>query len=181
MRALWITLGVTSLGLGIIGIVLPILPTTPFVLLSAFAFSRSSPRLHAALLAHRTFGPLILQWQTERAIPRRAKIMAVTMMTLVFLGSLLAGVSERVLLIQGIAMGGAADNREAPVCAWYAGTATRTSPSTPAQAPSRKSPTNKRPLRMQIMIIFRLTVQATILRLQPGVMEYQRNPPMEKS
>nr|WP_303049045.1 YbaN family protein [Salipiger sp. HF18] len=108
VRALWIMLGVTSLGLGIIGIVLPILPTTPFVLLSAFAFSRSSPRLHAALLAHRTFGPLILRWQTERAIPRRAKIMAVTMMTLVFLGSLLAGVSERVLLIQGIAMGGAA-------------------------------------------------------------------------
>lgn len=62
-----------SLTLGVIGIVLPGLPTTPFVLLAAWAAARSSERLHAWLRAHRVFGPMIRDWQASGAVSRRAK------------------------------------------------------------------------------------------------------------
>ncbi|MGO4774707.1 YbaN family protein [Lysobacter sp. 2RAB21] len=73
-------LAYTSLGLGIVGIVVPGLPTVPFVLLSAFAAARGSERLHARLLAHRQFGPMIRDWQAHGAVSRRAKRLAVSMM-----------------------------------------------------------------------------------------------------
>lgn len=79
-RWLWWLLAYASLGLGLIGIVVPGLPTVPFVLLSAFAAARGSARLHAWLLAHRRFGPLIRDWQAEGAVSRRAKWLATTMM-----------------------------------------------------------------------------------------------------
>lgn len=66
-------LAYTSLGLAIAGIVLPLLPTTPFVLLAAWAAGRSSPAFHNWLHSHRTFGPVIENWQTHRAVPLRAK------------------------------------------------------------------------------------------------------------
>lgn len=81
-RWLWWLLAYASLGLGLIGIVVPGLPTVPFVLLSAFAAARGSARLHAWLLAHRRFGPLIRDWQAEGAVSRRAKWLATTMMPL---------------------------------------------------------------------------------------------------
>jgi uncharacterized membrane protein YbaN (DUF454 family) len=68
--------------LGIVGIVVPGLPTVPFVLLSAFAAARGSQRLHAWLLAHRRFGPMIRDWQTQGAVSRRSKILAVLTMAL---------------------------------------------------------------------------------------------------
>lgn len=74
--------GVLSLGLGILGIFLPLLPTTPFVLLAAFCFSRSSTRCEAWLLDHPRFGPMIRDWRQHRAIPWRAKQLAWTMMAL---------------------------------------------------------------------------------------------------
>jgi uncharacterized membrane protein YbaN (DUF454 family) len=51
----------------------PLLPTTPFLLLAAFVFSKGSPRLHHWLIAHRTFGPIIQEWQQHRVIPLRVK------------------------------------------------------------------------------------------------------------
>ena len=81
-RAGWWLLAYASLGLGFIGIFLPGLPTVPFVLLSAFAAARGSDRLHAWLLAHRRFGPMIRDWQAHGAVSRRAKRMAVAMMLL---------------------------------------------------------------------------------------------------
>ena len=81
-RLLWWLLAYASLGLGFIGIFLPGLPTVPFVLLSAFAAARGSDRLHAWLLAHRRFGPMIRDWQAHGAVSRRAKRMAVAMMLL---------------------------------------------------------------------------------------------------
>ena len=75
-RLLWLVAGFALLGLGIIGAFLPLMPTTIFLILAAGAFARSSTRLETWLLSHPRFGPLILAWRTERAIPRRAKITA---------------------------------------------------------------------------------------------------------
>ncbi|QSX76796.1 YbaN family protein [Lysobacter arenosi] len=80
-RWAWWLLAYASLGLGVIGIVIPGLPTVPFVLLSAFAAARGSRRLHEWLLAHRQFGPIIRDWQAHGAVSRRAKWLAVSMMS----------------------------------------------------------------------------------------------------
>lgn len=79
-RWLWWLLAYASLGIGLVGIVVPGLPTVPFVLLSAFAAARGSARLHARLLAHRRFGPMIRDWEAEGAVGRRAKWLATGMM-----------------------------------------------------------------------------------------------------
>ncbi len=65
------------------GIVLPLLPTTPFVLLSAACFARSSERWHRWLLANPTFGPMIRNWEQNRCIGRRVKIIGLVTMLLV--------------------------------------------------------------------------------------------------
>lgn len=72
-RAAYLVLAWVALLLGVIGIVLPGLPTTPFVLLAAWAAARGSLRLHAWLRAHRVFGPMIRDWQASGAVSRRAK------------------------------------------------------------------------------------------------------------
>ena len=78
MRRFYLCLGYASLALGIVGIFLPILPTTPFVLLAAWCFSRSNPVLAERLYSHPRFGPLLIVWRDQRAITRRAKIYALT-------------------------------------------------------------------------------------------------------
>ncbi|MCF7221516.1 YbaN family protein [Marilutibacter chinensis] len=80
-RWAWWLLAYAALGLGLIGIVVPGLPTVPFVLLSAFAAARGSERLHRWLLAHRQFGPMIRDWQAHGAVSRRAKWLATVMMS----------------------------------------------------------------------------------------------------
>ena len=82
MRWAWWLLAWTSLALGVVGIVVPGLPTVPFVLLSAYAAARGSARLHAWLLAHPRFGPMIGDWQAHGAVSRRAKRLATGMMAL---------------------------------------------------------------------------------------------------
>jgi uncharacterized membrane protein YbaN (DUF454 family) len=79
-RWLWWLLAYASLGLGIVGIVVPGLPTVPFVLLAAFAAARGSQRLRDRLLADRRFGPMIRDWEREGAVSRRAKRVATAMM-----------------------------------------------------------------------------------------------------
>lgn len=80
LRWAWWLLAYGSLGLGLVGIVVPGLPTVPFVLLAAFAAARGSQRLHRWLLAHRRFGPMIGDWQCHGAVARRSKWFAVTTM-----------------------------------------------------------------------------------------------------
>lgn len=75
-------LAVLSLGMALIGVVVPGLPTTEFVLLSAWAAARSSPRLHAWLLGHRLFGPMLHNWGNGRRVARRAKWAATVSMSL---------------------------------------------------------------------------------------------------
>ena len=72
-RWLWIAVAYLSLGLGLLGVFLPGLPTTPFVLLAAWAAARGSKTLHAWLLAHRLFGPMVRDWQARGAVSRPAK------------------------------------------------------------------------------------------------------------
>ena len=81
-RLAWLVLAYVTLAVGVIGIFVPGLPTTPFVLLSAYAAARGSRRLHAWLLAHRQFGPMIRDWQATGAVSRRAKRAATAMMAL---------------------------------------------------------------------------------------------------
>jgi hypothetical protein len=76
--------GWLSLITGLIGILLPLLPTTPFVLLSAYCFSRSSTRLHHWLTSHPRFGPVILQWQQTRTINRNIKAKALLLILISF-------------------------------------------------------------------------------------------------
>lgn len=64
------------LALGALGIFLPVLPTTPFVLVAAWLFSRSSERLHRRLLEHRTFGRVVREWEAHGVIRLRAKLLA---------------------------------------------------------------------------------------------------------
>lgn len=73
LRWAWWLLAYASLGVGIVGIFLPVLPTTVFVLIAAYAASRGSRRLHDYLLRHAAFGPMILQWREHGAVSRAAK------------------------------------------------------------------------------------------------------------
>ncbi|MEM9620389.1 MAG: YbaN family protein [Pseudomonadota bacterium] len=105
MRYLWIALGWISIVLGVVGAFLPLLPTTPFLLLAAFSFSRGSERLHAWLLNHPKLGPPIHAWEAEKAISRQVKIVAQISIVAVFILSIVmrapwwAIVSQAVILI----------------------------------------------------------------------------------
>lgn len=81
-RWAWWVLAYASLGVGIVGIFVPGLPTTVFVLISAWAAARGSDRLHNWLLRHPRFGPVISDWQAHGAVSRRAKWMATLTMLL---------------------------------------------------------------------------------------------------
>lgn len=74
-----LAVGAFSLGLGLVGIFLPVLPTTPFLLVAAACFMRSSERLHRWLLAHPLFGCYIADYQAGRGIPARAKMTALAL------------------------------------------------------------------------------------------------------
>lgn len=80
LRAVFFVLGVLFFALAIVGVILPGMPTTVFVLLAAYCWARSSRRVYAWLLSHRLFGKMIIDWQERRAMPRFAKRLAWTMM-----------------------------------------------------------------------------------------------------
>lgn len=108
VRLAWISFGLVSLTLGIIGIFLPLLPTTPFVLLAAFAFGRGSKRLHDWLTQHPRFGPPIEAWRREGAISPRAKRLALAMMLAVLFLSLAMSVPTHAIAIQAVVLGAVA-------------------------------------------------------------------------
>jgi uncharacterized membrane protein YbaN (DUF454 family) len=82
VRGLFMVIGSLALALGVLGIFLPLLPTTPFVLLAAACYARGSSRFHAWLLAQRTFGPIVHEWEQHRSIPYRTKLTAIALMSL---------------------------------------------------------------------------------------------------
>lgn len=102
MRLVWLIFGLTSFALGVIGVVVPLLPTVPFMLLSAFCFSKSSERLHNWLITHPKFGPSIEDWQRSGAINRRVKRLATVSILAAFGISLALGLKPWLLIMQAL-------------------------------------------------------------------------------
>jgi uncharacterized membrane protein YbaN (DUF454 family) len=88
-RPLYLLLGWISVALGIVGVIFPLFPTTPFLLVAVWAFSRSSPELAEKIRNHQRFGALIRNWQDAGVVPVKAKLIAVTMMGGMFIYVLL--------------------------------------------------------------------------------------------
>jgi uncharacterized membrane protein YbaN (DUF454 family) len=103
-RAAWLVSGLVAMALGLVGIVLPLLPTTPFLLLAAFCFARSSPALHDWIVHHPRLGPPLRDWREHGAISRRARIAAVAMLTFALVTGILADLGPRVLAVQGVVL-----------------------------------------------------------------------------
>lgn len=103
-RRIWTILGVVSLLIGIIGIPIPLLPTTPFLILAAYLFSRGSERLEHWLLNHRTLGPPIRNWRDHRTISKGAKLAAMISIALVFGLSIALNVAAWVLVLEGVVL-----------------------------------------------------------------------------
>ena len=107
VRALLITAGSISVGLGVLGIVLPVLPTTPFLLLAAWCYARSSTRFYVWLMTHRLWGKYLRDYTSGKGVPLRVKIWALTLLWAAILSSAFLAVEitwVRILLI-AIAIG----------------------------------------------------------------------------
>lgn len=104
MKPFWILLGLLATVAGIAGIILPLVPTTPFLLLATFAFARSSPTLHNWLVTHPTLGPPIANWNTYGAINRRSKITAMVLMAAALALSLSVNAPIAAIFAQAVAM-----------------------------------------------------------------------------
>jgi uncharacterized membrane protein YbaN (DUF454 family) len=76
MRALWTSAGIVFLAIGVGGLLVPLVPTTPFLLVAAWCFGKGSPQLRARMVNHRTLGPVIADWEAHRVIPPSAKLLA---------------------------------------------------------------------------------------------------------
>ena len=94
-------LGFLFLGIGVAGIFLPLLPATPFVLLAAACFARSSEKWHRWMLANDTFGPMIRNWERNRCVSCRVKLIAIASMIVVGGYSIFFAVESTALRISG--------------------------------------------------------------------------------
>jgi uncharacterized membrane protein YbaN (DUF454 family) len=104
MRIMWLIVGLASVVLAGLGVALPLLPATPFVILAAFCFARSSPALHERLLASRTFGKAVRDWRMHRAISRKGKAAGVLAMALSLAVSLVLAVDLAIVCLQALAL-----------------------------------------------------------------------------
>ena len=108
IRLVLIIAGTFSLGLGILGIFVPLLPTTPFLLLAAACYAKSSKRFHNWLLSNRWFGDYLKDYQKERKIPLRAKILSIFLLWTTILFSVIFAIDiiyvRMVLILIAIAV-----------------------------------------------------------------------------
>jgi len=81
-RIILISLGWLCVGLGFVGVFVPGIPTTIFLIIALWAFTKSSKKLRYWLLNHKRFGPILNNWQEHKVVPRRAKILMVVLMSL---------------------------------------------------------------------------------------------------
>ena len=103
-RLAWLCLGGLCVVLGAIGVIVPLLPTTIFMIIAAYAFARSSPRLHHWLITHRVFGPLINDWNEHGVISVRAKWMSGLSMLVVIGLSVYFNAPRTIVIIQVIVL-----------------------------------------------------------------------------
>lgn len=104
VRAFWLMVGLVSVAGGVAGIILPLVPTTPFLLLAAFAFARSSPAWHTWLTTHPRLGPPIADWNNHRAISRRAKVWSMIAMVATLGLSVITDVRPMLLAVQAVVL-----------------------------------------------------------------------------
>lgn len=106
-RQLYLAGGLLALGLGLVGVVLPIMPTVPFLLVAVYCFARSNPEWEQRILDHPHWGPQVRDWQERRAISRKAKTLAILAMaagavfTWYFLGEPYYFISIAILVAAG--------------------------------------------------------------------------------
>jgi uncharacterized membrane protein YbaN (DUF454 family) len=105
MRLIYVLTGWASVGLALLGTLLPLLPTVPFLLLAAACFAKASPRFHDWLVGHPRLGPPILDWRENRAIGPKAKRLAMLSIAASFAISLAIGVPWWALGVQAAALG----------------------------------------------------------------------------
>lgn len=110
-RPLLFVLGLVLVGLGLLGAVLPVLPTTPFLIFALWCFARSSERFHTWLYYHRLFGPSLQEWEQHRVIPVTAKAVAVV--------GMIASMTYVLLLTSTPWQGSAAMGTVLVATAWY--------------------------------------------------------------
>jgi len=108
VRIFWLLTGLVSVAIGAVGVVLPLLPTTPFLLVAAFAFARSSQRLDRWLREHRSFGTLIDNWHREGSIDRRTKRIALVVLVLTPVATWLLDAPLWLIVLQIVVLSGAA-------------------------------------------------------------------------
>ena len=104
MKVIWALIGLLALALALIGVILPLLPTVPFLLVAAFCFARSSPRLHDWLLGHKTLSPMIIAWNTSGSISLSAKRYATLSILIVFSISIFIGLNLGLLAVQALVL-----------------------------------------------------------------------------
>lgn len=105
-RAVWNVSGLALVAIGLLGTLLPLLPTVVFMLAAAFCFARGSQRLHDWLMGHPLFGPPIRDWHQHGAIRRPAKRMAMVAIALSFVFAVGLGIPAWALGLQALALGG---------------------------------------------------------------------------
>ncbi len=108
VRVTWFVIGILALALGALGVLLPLLPTTPFLLVAAFAFAESNERLHNWLIDHNVFGELIANWRRYGAISRPAKVASVLSMAAVLVVSLFLKVPMPIVIVQAVVLSASA-------------------------------------------------------------------------
>ena len=99
---LYRVLAVSALAAGTLGVLLPLLPTTPFILIALWASARGAPEWHERIRTHPRFGPSVRAWQMQRAVSARSKWLACSMMGASWLGLWLGGVQPAILIVLAI-------------------------------------------------------------------------------
>ena len=104
MKVIWALIGLLALALALIGVILPLLPTVPFLLVAAFCFARSSARFLVWLLGHNTLGHMLIDWNTSGSISLSAKRYATLSILVVFSISIFIGLNLGLLAVQALVL-----------------------------------------------------------------------------